>query len=33
MKKEILLSKVDNRGVGENLQNYPIDKFSMSRND
>ncbi|MBP3201448.1 MAG: 4Fe-4S dicluster domain-containing protein [Lachnospiraceae bacterium] len=31
--REILLSKVDNRGVGENLQNYPIDKFLMSRND
>ena len=30
--RETLLSKVDKRGVSENLKNYPIDKFSMNRN-
>lgn len=29
--REALLAKVDNRTVSENLKEYPIDKFSMSR--
>ena len=31
--REALLSKADNRTVSENLKEYPIDKFSMSRNN